>query len=289
MNNKQSNLQKNIRQANDYFSEAIKPPYPQSIKIDSLHSQNIKDTEGLVQFIIASPKTFQPAEIKKMSQLKDIQIALISIMANHLAMLKKENNEAYYQPLHWIEALNHLPFLGPNKVETKKLDKQTCDFSIAQSFVQLLLGTAINIASPSLAEFIEFLRKQGQQIEIGLRDSFDTYKTITIAGVTEILNHNNNLIFVPKFKILSILFSYQSAKMLLASCIGRKFTLSLEYSTITTIFDIAALDDPLVNQQFYDFLRKYRQLNITKSDAFFSGDFICDNVLAKNENKKGKE
>lgn len=65
MNNKQSNLQKNIRQANDYFSEAIKPPYPQSIKIDSLHSQNIKDTEGLVQFIIASPKTFQPAEIKK--------------------------------------------------------------------------------------------------------------------------------------------------------------------------------------------------------------------------------
>ncbi|MEQ4794888.1 hypothetical protein ABN128_32410, partial [Klebsiella variicola subsp. variicola] len=85
--------------------------------------------------------------------------------------------------------------------------------------------------------------------------------------------HNNHLIFVPKLKILSLRFSYQSAKMLLASCIGRKFTISLEYSTITSIFDANALDDPQINQQFYNFLNKYRQLSITKSDAFFSGDF----------------
>lgn len=62
--------------------------------------------------------------------------------------------------------------------------------------------------------------------------------------------------------------------MLLASCIGRKFTISLEYSTITSIFDANALDDPQINQQFYNFLNKYRQLSITKSDAFLVGIFI---------------
>lgn len=273
MSNKQSDLLKNIMNADRYFAEPITPPFPQTLSMNALHSQNIKDTEGLVQFIIASPKPFEPSEIEKMSQLKNIQIGLISIMANHLAALKKEDNEAYYRPEHWLDTLNHLPLLGHNKIETKKLHKQTFDFSVAQTFIQLLLGAAINATSPALGEFIDFLRTQGQKIEIGLRNSLDSYQTITIAGITEILNHNNHLIFVPKLKILSLRFSYQSAKMLLASCIGRKFTLSLEYTTITSVFDASALDDPLINQQFYDFLNKYRQLSIAKSDAFFSGDF----------------
>lgn len=273
MNNKQSELLKNIMSADHYFAEPITPPFPQTLSINPLHSQNLKDTEGLVQFIIASPKLFEEFEIEKMLKLKNIQIGLISIIANHLAALKKEDNEAYYRPEHWLETLNHLPLLGQNKVETKNLHKQTFDLSVAQAFIQLLLGTAINATSPALSEFIDFLRTQGQKIEIGLRQSLDSYQTITVAGVTEILNHNNHLIFVPKLKILSLRFSYQSAKMLLASCIGRKFTVSLEYSTITSIFDANALDDPEINQQFYDFLNKYRQLRITKSDAFFSGDF----------------
>ncbi|WP_311747727.1 hypothetical protein [Proteus columbae] len=273
MSNKQSDLLKNIMNADRYFAEPITPPFPQTLSMNALHSQNIKDTEGLVQFIIASPKPFEPSEIEKMSQLKNIQIGLISIMANHLAALKKEDNEAYYRPEHWLDTLNHLPLLGHNKIETKKLHKQAFDFSVAQAFIQLLLGAAINATSPALGEFIDFLRTQGQKIEIGLRNSLDSYQTITIAGITEILNHNNHLIFVPKLKILSLRFSYQSAKMLLASCIGRKFTLSLEYTTITSVFDASALDDPLINQQFYDFLNKYRQLSIAKSDAFFSGDF----------------
>ncbi|OAT46849.1 hypothetical protein M997_1847 [Proteus hauseri ATCC 700826] len=273
MNNHPPELLKKIIMAESYFADPITPPFPQSVAINSLHTQNLKDTEGLVQFIIASPKTFNQTELARMTQLKDIQIALISIMANHLHALKKHDEQAYYHPEHWLETLNHLPLLGRNKIETKKLNKQTFDFSVAQAFVQILLGAAINVASPSLNEFIEFLRKQGQQIEIGLRHSFDSYKTITIAGVTEILNHNNHLIFVPKLKIVSLRFSTQSAKMLLASCTGRKFTLSLEYTTITSVFDAAALDDPLINQRFYAFLQKYRQLSIEKSDAFFSGDF----------------
>lgn len=273
MNNKQSDLLKNIMNADRYFAEPVTPPFPQTLSMNALHSQNIKDAEGLVQFIIASPKPFEPSEIEKMSQLKNIQIGLISIMANHLAALKKEDNEAYYRPEHWLDTLNHLPLLGHNKIETKKLHKQTFDFSVAQAFIQLLLGATINATSPALGEFIDFLRTQGQKIEVGLRKSLDNYQTITIAGITEILNHNNHLIFVPKLKILSLRFSYQSAKMLLASCIGRKFTLSLEYTTITSVFDASALDDPLINQQFYDFLNKYRQLSIAKSDAFFSGDF----------------
>ena len=262
--------------ADNYFAAPITSPFQQSNSINSLHSPNIRDTEGLVQFIVASPKPFDQSELTQMTQLKDIQIALISIMANHLYALKKYDEEAYYHPEHWLETLNHLPLLGRNKVETKKLDKQTFDFSVAQAFVQLLLGAVINAASPSLNEFAEFLRKQGQQIEIGLRRSFDSYKTITIAGVTEILNHNNHLIFVPKLKIISLRFSAQSAKMLLASCTGRKFTLSLEYTTITSVFDMGALDDPLINQRFYAFLQKYRQLNIEQSDAFFSGDFYLE-------------
>ncbi|EEG83386.1 hypothetical protein PROPEN_04150 [Proteus penneri ATCC 35198] len=253
MTNKQSDLLKNIMNADHYFAEPVTPPFPQTLSMNALHSQNIKDSEGLVQFIIASPKPFEPSEIEKMSQLKNIQIGLISIMANHLAALKKEDNEAYYRPEHWLDTLNHLPLLGHNKVETKKLHKQTFDFSVAQAFIQLLLGAAINATSPALGEFIDFLRTQGQKIEIGLQKSLDSYQTITIAGITEILNHNNHLIFVPKLKILSLRFSYQSAKMLLASCIGSKFTLSLEYTTITSIFDTSALDDPLINQQFYDF------------------------------------
>ncbi len=273
MNSQQPELLKKIMMADNYFAAPITPPFPQSISINPLHTQNIRDTEGLVQFIIASPKPFDQKELARMTQLKDIQIALISIMANHLHALKKHDDEAYYHPEHWLETLNHLPLLGRNKIETKKLDKQTFDFSIAQAFVQLLLGAAINAASPSLTEFIEFLRKQGQQIEIGLRRSFDSYKTITIAGITEILNHNNHLIFVPKLKIMSLRFSTQSAKMLLASCAGKKFTLSLEYTTITSVFDVGALDDPLVSQRFYAFLQKYRQLSMEKSDAFFSGDF----------------
>lgn len=273
MNNKQSDLLRNIMNADRYFSEPITPPFPQTLSMNALHSQNIKDTEGLVQFIIASPKPFEPSEIEKMSQLKNIQIGLISIMANHLAALKKEDTGAYYRPEHWLDTLNHLPLLGQNKIETKKLHKQTFDFSVAQAFIQLLLGAAIKATSPALGEFIDFLRTQGQKIEVGLQKSLDSYQTITIAGITEILNHNNHLIFVPKLKILSLRFSYQSAKMLLASCIGRKITLSLEYTTITSIFDANALDDPLINQQFYDFLNKYRQLSIAKSDAFFSGDF----------------
>ncbi|WP_109400380.1 hypothetical protein [Proteus sp. TJ1640] len=273
MTNKQSDLLKNIMNADHYFAEPVTPPFPQTLSMNALHSQNIKDSEGLVQFIIASPKPFEPSEIEKMSQLKNIQIGLISIMANHLAALKKEDDEAYYRPEHWLDTLNHLPLLGHNKVETKKLHKQTFDFSVAQAFIQLLLGAAINATSPALGEFIDFLRTQGQKIEVGLQKSLDSYQTITIAGITEILNHNNHLIFVPKLKILSLRFSYQSAKMLLASCIGSKFTLSLEYTTITSIFDTSALDDPLINQQFYDFLNKYRQLSIAKSDAFFSGDF----------------
>lgn len=273
MNNKQSDLLKNIMNADRYFAEPITPPFPQTLSMNALHSQNIKDAEGLVQFIIASPKPFESFEVEKMSQLKNIQIGLISIMANHLSALKKEDNEAYYRSEHWLDTLNHLPLLGHNKIETKKLHKQTFDFSIAQAFIQLLLGAAINATTPALGEFIDFLRHQGQKIEIGLRNSLDSYQTITIAGVTEILNHNNHLIFVPKLKILSLRFSYQSAKMLLASCIGRKFTVSLEYTTITSIFDFDALSDPLINRQFYDFLNKYRQLSIAKSDAFFSGDF----------------
>ncbi|MEB6856479.1 hypothetical protein NA898_03040 [Proteus cibi] len=273
MNNKQSDLLRNIMNADRYFSEPITPPFPQTLSMNALHSQNIKDTEGLVQFIIASPKPFESSEIEKMSQLKNIQIGLISIMANHLAALKKEDTGAYYRPEHWLDTLNHLPLLGQNKIETKKLHKQTFDFSVAQAFIQLLLGAAIKATSPALGEFIDFLRTQGQKIEVGLRKSLDSYQTITIAGITEILNHNNHLIFVPKLKILSLRFSYQSAKMLLASCIGRKITLSLEYTTVTSIFDANALDDPLINQQFYDFLNKYRQLSIAKSDAFFSGDF----------------
>ncbi|WP_435532332.1 hypothetical protein [Proteus vulgaris] len=89
MNNKQSELLNNIMSADRYFAEPITPPFPQTLSINSLHSQNLKDTEGLVQFIIASPKSFEEFEIERMSQLKNIQIGLISIMANHLAALKK--------------------------------------------------------------------------------------------------------------------------------------------------------------------------------------------------------
>lgn len=275
MNNQQAEQLKKIMMADSYFAQPITPPFPQPLAIKSLQQTlNIKDTEGLVQFIIASPKRFNESEKMIMTQLKDIQIALISIMSNHLSVLKKEDSEAYYQPEHWLETLNHLPLLSRNKVESKRLDKQTFDFSIAQAFVQLLLGAAINAASPSLAEFIDFLRNQGQQIELGIRQSFDSYKTITIAGVTEILNHNNQLIFVPKLKIMSLRFSHRTAKMLLASCSGRKFTISVEYTTITSIFDIGALNNPLINRQFYAFLNKFRQLSITQSDSFFSGDFL---------------
>lgn len=259
--------------ADDYFSAPLTPSFPKSLTINALHTQNIKDTEGLVQFIIASPRPLELSEIEKISQLKDIQIGLISIMANHLAALQKADSEAYYRSEHWLDALNHLPLLGNSKIETQKLHKQTFDFSVAQAFLQLLLGAAISTTSPALAEFIHFLRKQGQKIEVGLKKSLDSYQTITISGVTEIVNHNDHLIFIPKLKILTLRFSHQSARMLLANCIGHKFTVSLEYTTMTSIFDFGALDDPTINQQFYDFLNKYRQLSIAKSDAFFSGDF----------------
>lgn len=273
MNNKPSDSIENIRLAGQYFAKPIMPPFPYTLATNPLKAQQIKDSEGLVQFIIASPKLLEKPEIEKMKKIKDIQIALISIMANHLAFLKKTDNDAYYSPNHWLETLNHLPLLGPNKIETKTLDKHTFDFSIAQAFVQLLLGSAINIASPSLAEFIEFLRKQGKNIEIGLRNSIDSYKTITIAGVTEIFHHNNHYIFIPKLKLLSVRFSYESAKLLLASCVGREFNLSLEYSTVTSLFDMSSLEDPVVNKQFYDFIKKHRRMSISQSETFFNGDF----------------
>ncbi|MCD4598174.1 hypothetical protein [Proteus mirabilis] len=37
---------------------------------------------------------------------------------------------------------------------------------------------------------------------------------------------------------------------------------------------MGALNDPLINRQFYAFLNKFRQLSITQSDSFFSGDFL---------------
>ena len=85
-----SRTTKKIMMADSYFAQPITPPFPQPLAIKSLQQTlNIKDTEGLVQFIIASPKRFNESEKMIMTQLKDIQIALISIMSNHLSVLKR--------------------------------------------------------------------------------------------------------------------------------------------------------------------------------------------------------
>ncbi|SPY98519.1 Uncharacterised protein [Proteus mirabilis] len=63
MNNQQAEQLKKIMMADSYFAQPITPPFPQPLAIKSLQQTlNIKDTEGLVQFIIASPKRFNESE-----------------------------------------------------------------------------------------------------------------------------------------------------------------------------------------------------------------------------------
>ncbi|WP_338882365.1 MULTISPECIES: hypothetical protein [Xenorhabdus] len=257
----------NIQQADQFFSAGIRDKF-------SLSDYQLSDTDGLVQFIITANIVDKDSILQKMNEIKKIQIALSSIVADYITKYTHVHGKEYKTDIQfWEDIMAKLPLMSIINVENKTYQHEMKGISIAINLLQLIMDIILNANSPSLKSFSDFLQKQGDAIRLGLKRNGDHYSTLTLASVIEAIGIEDQVVYIPKIKLYKIDFDRTNSEVTSNCASNENVNIEFTYSSCTSLFNYQALEDHEVKTAFDKFILKNQKSSIEDSDNFFSGEF----------------
>jgi Virulence factor Evf len=256
----------NIKRARDYFRTGFKdgpaagedPPYI--------------DSDGLIQFIVAGELVSDPEVMKKIIELKDILIALTSIVTGYINDTYPNDPEKRKDPLVWFDVMSYLPLMGPFKYVEQSYTRAIKGVKIATEFIDFIMEVLVS-EGDALKSFQQFLEKQGEAIKFGIENNKDGYKTVTAGVVVEALKVGEATVYIPKLKMYAIHFDRKNSSFTSACVSVEIIDIDFKYQNTTSVFDYQALVDPVVKKDFDDFLTLTRKAQIGRATTFFDRNF----------------
>ncbi|OWO80560.1 hypothetical protein B5C26_17410 [Photorhabdus luminescens] len=264
--NNQEHIAK-INEANTFFhiDEA-------HFSIENTNKYNEKD--GLVQFIIAKQLSDKPEVIEKTNRLSQTLIALSSIATNYVNKYAEKYGEQYKTDMDfWTKVVNKLPLMGTSKVESKNYTDSLNGLSISKSFLHFIMNVVVFENTDMLPDFAKFLTKQGETIRLGIRKNKGFYSTVTLTIAIDTLIVGDKTLYIPKLKLYRVNFDSTNSNFLSSCASNENVNIDFEYSSLISVLDYEALDNPEIKASFDSFINKQRKTSIEDSDDFFSGEF----------------
>ncbi|MDC9590087.1 hypothetical protein PSI23_12425 [Xenorhabdus sp. XENO-10] len=256
-----------IQQAEKFFSTDIKDKF-------SLSDYQLRDTDGLVQFIITSNIVDKANVIQKMNEIKKIQISLSSIAADYITKYTNVHGKEYKTDIQfWGDIMAKLPLMSVMNIESQTYQHEMKGVSIATNLLELIMDIILNAGSPSLNSFSNFLQKQGDAIRLGLKRNGDHYSTLTLASAIEAIGVEDRFMYVPKIKLYKIDFNRTNSEVTSNCASNENINVEFTYSSCISLFNYQALEDRDVKTAFDNFILKNQKSSIENSDDFFSGEF----------------
>ncbi|PHM38795.1 hypothetical protein [Xenorhabdus innexi] len=264
---KRENYLNQIKQAEQFFYHDIEDRF-------MLSDHKFSDTDGLVQFVIASQLNDKSRIIGKMDEIKKIQIALSSIATDYIIRYSDTRGRQYRTDVQfWGDIMGKLPLISVRNIENQTYQHVMKGFSIATNLLQLIMDIVVNANSPGMKSFSQFLQKQGDAIRLGLKKNNDRYSTITLASVIEAVGNENQVMYIPKLKLYKLDFDRTNSEVTSNCASNETINVEFNYSSCVSLFDYQALEDSEIKAAFERFLLKNKRKSIEKSDNFFSGEF----------------
>ncbi|MFD0707566.1 hypothetical protein [Photorhabdus akhurstii] len=264
--NNQEHIAK-INEANTFFH--IDDAY---FSIENTNKYNEKD--GLVQFIIAKQLSDKPEVIEKTNSLSKTLIALSSIATNYVNKYAEKYGEQYKTDMDfWSKVVNKLPLMGTSKVESKNYTDSLNGLSISKSFLNFIMNVVVFENTDMLPDFAKFLTKQGETIRLGIRKNKGFYSTVTLTIAIDTLIVGDKTVYIPKLKLYRVNFDSTNSNFLSSCASNENVNVDFEYSSLISVLDYEALENPEIKASFDSFINKQRKTSIEESDDFFSGEF----------------
>ncbi|MBD2809785.1 hypothetical protein ID853_02510 [Xenorhabdus sp. Vera] len=261
------NYLNHIQQANQFFSTEIKNPF-------SLSDYRFNDTDGLLQFVIASQIADKTRVIQQLNNIKKTQIALSSIATDYITKYADFHGKQYKTDIQfWGDVIEKLPLMSIKNIETQTYHHEMKGVSIATNLLQLIMDIVINTYSPSIKSFADFLQKQGDAIRLGLKRNKDHYSTLTLASVIEAVGIEDQIMYIPKMKLYKIDFDRTNSEVTSNCASNENVIIEFTYSSCISLFDYQSLEDPEIKTAFDSFILKHTKSSIENSVSFFSGEF----------------
>ncbi|RAX14455.1 hypothetical protein [Photorhabdus bodei] len=264
--NNQEHIAK-INEANTFFH--IDDAY---FSIENTNKYNEKD--GLVQFIIAKQLSDKPEIIDKTNSLSQTLIVLSSIATNYVNKYAEKYGEQYKTDMDfWTKVVNKLPLMGTSKVESKNYTDSLNGLSISKSFLNFIMNVVVFENTDMLPDFAKFLTKQGETIRLGIRKNKGFYSTVTLTIAIDTLIVGEKTVYIPKLKLYRVNFDSTNSNFLSSCASNENIYIDFEYSSLISVLDYEALENPEIKASFDNFINKQRKTSIEDSDDFFSGEF----------------
>jgi len=208
--------------------------------------------------------------MEKLTTLKKYLTALISVVTNYVNKHAADKTDVNV----WAEAMSHLPFMGPSKIDTQSYTRHIKGVSIATEFVHFLLDIVAQDGSAALNRFSDFLGKQGEALKFGVESNKDFYNTITIGVCVEVMKIKDKLIFIPKIKQYKVKFNRSNTKWT-GACVSVEFVdIDFAYQYAVNVFDYEALEDEGTKKIFNEWISGQRKAQIENASTFFSSEFL---------------
>ncbi|WP_340619890.1 hypothetical protein [Xenorhabdus siamensis] len=256
-----------IKQAEQFFFYDIEDHF-------TLSDHRFSDTDGLIQFVITSQLIDKYAVMKKLDEIKKIQIALSSIATDYIIKYSNTRGRQYRTDVQfWSEVMGKLPLVSIRNIEEQTYQHVMKGFSIATNLLQLIMDIVVNTQSPSMKSFSQFLQKQGDAIRLGLKKNSDHYSTLTLASVIEAVGNEEQVMYIPKMKLYKLDFDRNNSEITSNCASNETINVEFIYSSCVSLFDYQALEDPEIKTAFERFILKNKQSSIERSDNFFNGEF----------------
>ncbi|ETS30656.1 hypothetical protein BB987_01625 [Photorhabdus temperata] len=238
------------------------------------NTNTYKEKDGLVQFIIATQLSDQKDVQEKTNSLSQTLIALSSIATNYVNKHAEKHGEKYKTDMaFWTQVVNKLPLMGTSKVESKNYTDSLTGLSISKSFLHFIMNVVVFENTDMLANFADFLTKQGETIRLGIRKNKGFYSTLTLTIAIDTLVVGEKTVYIPKLKLYRINFDSNNSNFLSSCASNENVNIDFEYSSLISVLDYEALEHPDLKASFDNFINKHRKISIEDSDDFFSGEF----------------
>ena len=214
---------------------------------------------GLLSYILAS-ESVSPVAQASLDRQRDCLIKLMGV-ANAYARRQtqeKANPELIYDLALWQGIFSNLPLMGPPQFGAQTFSQGSEDMEIDSKFIEVILGFAVE-GGPVLAEFGTFLSGISDSIRLGVAGE-KSYKCAIIGGVLRTQDAQPD-------KVEAYLQGYW------IDFSSSQENMRLDHKYVKSLFDVGALDNVAVKQQFYSFLEEAQAADVRQSKNFFEGSF----------------
>ncbi|WP_256125307.1 hypothetical protein [Photorhabdus luminescens] len=212
--------------------------------------------------------------MEKTNRLSQTLIALSSIATNYVNKYAEKYGEQYKTDMDfWTKVVNKLPLMGTSKVESKNYTDSLNGLSISKSFLNFIMNVVVFENTDMLPDFAKFLTKQGETIRLGIRKNKGFYSTVTLTIAIDTLIVGDKTLYIPKLKLYRVNFDSTNSNFLSSCASNENVNIDFEYSSLISVLDYEALDNPEIKASFDSFINKQRKTSIEDSDDFFSGEF----------------